>query len=212
MKKFFAIAIAAVAVAFASCGSKTNSDPDAIASDPKAAAEQVVTLLQEQIKNADAEQIKAIGQTVSEKVAEFIAKGDNEAAQTYAGIISKFIDNNAEKLKEIGASATLSEALSAVVALPTNSAEAAQAAADAAAGLAADQAEAAKDAAATAVSDAKQAVEDATKAQVDAAKAAAEAQAAAAKAAADAKVQEGRDAANKAIDDAAAAAKKQLGL
>lgn len=201
MKKIFAIAIAAVAVAFASCGSKTNADPDALASDPTSAAEQVVALLQEQIKNADAEQIKAIGQTVSEKVAEFIAQGDNEAAQTYAGIISKFIDNNAEKLKEIGASATLSEALSAVVALPSNSAEAAQAAADAAAGLAADQADAAQAAAAAAVSDAKQAVEDAAKAQVDAAKAAA-----------DAKVQEGRDAANKAIDDAAAAAKKQLGL
>ena len=210
MKKFFAIAIAAVAMSFASCGGKTgaNANPDSLAAEPAAAAEQIVSLLQEQIKNADVEQIKAIGTTVSETVAAFIAKGDNEAAQTYADIISNFIDNNADKLKEIGAATTLTEALAAVAALPVNTVNAAQSAADASVGLAEDQA----DAAAASVENAKQAVENAAKAQVDAAKAAAAAQAAAAKAAADAKVQEGKDAANKAIDDAAAAAKKQLGL
>ncbi len=213
MKKLLTVAIACGAMLLAACGGKSaTSDPDAVNATAQGAAEKVVALLQEQLANADADQIKAIGTQVAEQVAEFIAQGDTEAAQTYAGIISSFIDNNAEQLQAIGASSTLTEALAAVAALPQGTADAAQASAESAADIAASQAEAAKEAAAETVQNAEQAVRDAAAAQVDAAKAAAAEQAAAAQAAADAQVDAARQGASQSIDNAAAAAKKKLGL
>ncbi|MBQ8938469.1 MAG: hypothetical protein IJ142_00625, partial [Bacteroidaceae bacterium] len=175
---------------------------------PAEQAGQVVALLQEQIKNADPEQIKAIGAQVAEKVAEFLAKGDEAAAKTYTETINKFIAENAEKLKAIGASTTISEALSNVENLPSSLLEAATSAANGVAATATEQAEAAQqavDAAKAAVEAAPEAVKEAAKEAVDAAKAKGEEAAAAAQ-------QKAQEQANKAIDDAAAAAKKKLGL
>jgi len=219
MKKIMTLVIAAAAISLASCGGKTNSNTaeldslttETVAEEEVAPAEQagqVVALLQEQIKNADPEQIKAIGAQVAEKVAEFLAKGDEAAAKTYTETINKFIAENAEKLKAIGASTTISEALSNVENLPSSLLEAATSAANGVAATATEQAEAAQqavDAAKAAVEAAPEAVKEAAKGAVDAAKAKGEEAAAAAQ-------QKAQEQANKAIDDAAAAAKKKLGL
>ena len=223
MKKIMTLVIAAAAISLASCGGKTNSNTaelDSLATEtvaeeevaPAEQAGQVVALLQEQIKNADPEQIKAIGAQVAEKVAEFLAKGDEAAAKTYTETINKFIAENAEKLKAIGASTTISEALSNVENLPSSLLEAATSAANGVAATATEQAEAAQqavDAAKAAVEAApeavKEAAKEAAKEAVDAAKAKGEEAAAAAQ-------QKAQEQANKAIDDAAAAAKKKLGL
>ncbi len=219
MKKIMTLVIAAAAISLASCGGKTNSNTaeldslttETVAEEEVAPAEQagqVVALLQEQIKNADPEQIKAIGAQVAEKVAEFLAKGDEAAAKTYTETINKFIAENAEKLKAIGASTTISEALSNVENLPSSLLEAATSAANGVAATATEQAEAAQqavDAAKAAVEAAPEAVKEAAKEAVDAAKAKGEEAAAAAQ-------QKAQEQANKAIDDAAAAAKKKLGL
>lgn len=207
----FTFAIAVAAISMASCGGKTTatSDPDTLAVEnvaeaeetPSEAAQGIVVLLQEQLKNADAEQIKAIGATVAEKVAEFIAKGDEKAAQTYTTVINNFISENAEKLKEIGAASTISDALATVVNLPAGISEAAKKAAEGTGTEVDAQVEAAKQQ----VEAAKAAVEAAPEAVKDAVKAKAEEAAEAAK-------QQANEAANKAIDDAAAAAKKKLGL
>lgn len=219
MKKIMTLVIAAAAISLASCGGKTNSNTaeldslttETVAEEEVAPAEQagqVVALLQEQIKNADPEQIKAIGAQVAEKVAEFLAKGDEAAAKTYTETINKFIAENAEKLKAIGASTTISEALSNVENLPSSLLEAATSAANGVAATATEQAEAAQqavDAAKAAVEAAPEAVKEAAKEAVDAAKAKGEEAAAAAQ-------QKAQEQANKAIDDAASAAKKKLGL
>lgn len=219
MKKIMTLVIAAAAISLTSCGGKTNSNTaeldslttETVAEEEVAPAEQagqVVALLQEQIKNADPEQIKAIGAQVAEKVAEFLAKGDEAAAKTYTETINKFIAENAEKLKAIGASTTISEALSNVENLPSSLLEAATSAANGVAATATEQAEAAQqavDAAKAAVEAAPEAVKEAAKEAVDAAKAKGEEAAAAAQ-------QKAQEQANKAIDDAAAAAKKKLGL
>lgn len=219
MKKIMTLVIAAAAISLASCGGKTNSNTaeldslttEAVAEEeaaPVEQASQVVALLQEQIKNADPEQIKAIGQQIAEKVAEFIAKGDEAAAKVYTETISNFISENAEKLKAIGASATISEALSNVENLPSSLLESVTSAANGVAASATEQAAAAQqavDAAKAAVEATPEAAKEALKEAADAAKAKGEEAAAAAQ-------QKAQEKANQAIDDAAAAAKKKLGL
>ena len=220
MKKIMTLVIAAAAICLASCGGKTNSNTaeldslgtaEAVAEEEAAPVEQagqVVALLQEQIKNADPEQIKAIGTQVAEKVAEFLAKGDEAAAKAYTETINNFISENAEKLKAIGASTTISEALSNVENLPSSLLEAATSAANGVAATATEQADAAQQA----VDAAKAAVEATPEAVKEAAKEAAEAAKAKGEEAAAAAQQKAQEQANKAIDDAAAAAKKKLGL
>jgi len=196
--------IATAAISLASCGGKSNgstAELDSLATEtvaeedatPAEQAQAVITLLQEQIKNADPEQIKAIGQQVADKVAEFIAKGDAEAAKTYSETINRFISDNAETLKSIGASTTIAEALSKVEDLPAGILEAATGAA-------------------TGVQTSADAQVDAAKAAIEAAQDAAAAAQKQAEDAAAAAQQKAQDKANQAIDDAAAAAKKKLGL
>ena len=204
MRKFFTFMIATAAISLASCGGKSNgstAELDSLATEtvaeedatPAEQAQAVITLLQEQIKNADPEQIKAIGQQVADKVAEFIAKGDAEAAKTYSETINRFISDNAETLKSIGASTTIAEALSKVEDLPAGILEAATGAA-------------------TGVQASADAQVDAAKAAIEAAQDAAAAAQKQAEDAAAAAQQKAQDKANQAIDDAAAAAKKKLGL
>lgn len=229
MKKIFALAIAAVTISMASCGGKTAStaDPDSLsvetaveAATPAEAANQVINLLRDQIKKANPEQIKVIGQSVAQKVAEYVAAGDNEAVQTYTAVINNFIAENAERLQTIGASSTISEALASVSGLPSNIAEAATQAAEGVKTEALTSAinalasgenvlEAVKavagDAATTAISSALNSQEAKDAAAEVSPEAVKEAVKEAAK-------QQATDATNKAIDDAAAAAKKKLGL
>lgn len=219
MKKILTLIVAAATISFASCGSKTTSatsEIDSIAAEAAVeqsapAAEQaqaVIALLQEQIQNADQDQIKAISDQIAQKVAEFIAQGDEAAAQTYIETISNFINTNAEKLKAIGASTTITETISAVEGVPAGIIESVTNAANGVAATATEQAAAAQaavDAAQTAV----EAAPEAAKAAAEQAAAAAQQKAQEAAAAAQ---QQAKDKANEAIDNAAAAAKQKLGL
>ncbi len=211
MKKILTLIVAAAAISLASCGGKTAStaNPDSLSTETVAVedvpvaeqAQAIVAMLQEQLKNADAEQIKAIGKQVAEKVAEFLAKGDEEAAQTYTNVINNFISENAEQLKAIGASTTISEALSTVEGVPSSIVESATSAANGLLESAQEQAEAAQQAVEAAPEAAKAAAEEAAAAaQQKVEEAAAEAQ------------QKAQEKASKAIDDAASAAKSKLGL
>ena len=212
MKKILTLIVAAATISFASCGSKTTSatsEIDSIAAEAAVeqsapAAEQaqaVIALLQEQIQNADQDQIKAISDQIAQKVAEFIAQGDEAAAQTYIETISNFINTNAEKLKAIGASTTITESISAVEGVPAGIIESVTNAANGVAATATEQAAAAQAAVEAAPEAAKAAAEQAAAAaQQKAQEAAAAAQ------------QQAKDKANEAIDNAAAAAKQKLGL
>lgn len=212
MKKILTLIVAAATISFASCGSKTTSataEIDSIAAEAAVeqsapAAEQaqaVIALLQEQIQNADQDQIKAISDQIAQKVAEFIAQGDEAAAQTYIETISNFINTNAEKLKAIGASTTITETISAVEGVPAGIIESVTNAANGVAATATEQAAAAQAAVDAAPEAAKAAAEQAAAAaQQKAQEAAAAAQ------------QQAKDKANEAIDNAAAAAKQKLGL
>ena len=196
------LALSVLSLGFVACGGKTaaTSDPDSLAVEaaPAEQAQQVVTLLQGLIENADPAQVKAVGETITKQLADYLAAGNEEAATAYAATINQFVEDNIEQIQQAGAATTIMEALSALQTLPTAVANsAAQTAADAET-AAANQAAAAAEAA---VNAAQQAIE--------AAPAAAKAQAEAAAAAAQKKAQ---DDANNAIDAAAAQAKKSLGL
>ena len=201
MKKIMILALSVLSLGFVACGGKTaaTSDPDSLAVEaaPTEQAQQVVTLLQGLIENADPAQVKAVGETITKQLADYLAAGNEEAATAYAATINQFVEDNIEQIQQAGAATTIMEALSSLQTLPTAVANrAAQTAADAETS-AANQAAAAE----AAVNAAQQAIE--------AAPAAAKAQAEAAAAAAQKKAQ---DDANKAIDAAAAQAKKSLGL
>ena len=219
MKKFFTLIVAAAALCLASCGGKTAGNTaeldsligETVAEEDAPVVEQaqaVISLLQEQIQKADPEQIKAIGQQIAEKVSDFIAKGDETAAKLYTETISNFISENAEKLKAIGASSTINEAISSVENLPSNLLETFTNAASGVATTATEQVDAAQqavDAAKVAVEATPEAVKQAAEEAAAAAKGKAEEAAAAAQ-------KKAQDKANQAIDEAASAAKKSLGL
>ena len=194
MKKILVYAMALVAMSFAACGGKTaaSADADSLAVEGTAEeqAQTVVALLQDQLQNADPEQINAISSTIAEKVSEYIAAGDTAAAAAYTAVITQFITENAEKLKNSDIVATVTNAISSVQGIPANICEAAQ--------TAANTVEADADAQAAALQQSAEAVKEAAKAKAEEAAAAAQ--------------QKAQESANKAIDDAAAAAKKKLGL
>lgn len=197
--------MALVAMSFAACGGKTTASADADSLAVEGTAEEqaqtVVALLQDQLQNADPEQINAISSTIAEKVSEYIAAGDTAAAAAYTAVITQFITENAEKLKNSDIVSTVTNAISSVQGIPANICEAAQTAATTVATDADTQAAALQQSAEAA----KEAIEAAPEAVKEAAKAKAEEAAAAAQ-------QKAQESANKAIDDAAAAAKKKLGL
>ena len=105
MKKLFIMAMAAVAISFTSCGNKTQNaapaDENTEISTVAEAAKGVVDKLKEQIEAGDSKAIGEAIQTAVEKLAELVAKGDTEAAKKYQEQIKNFIDENADKIKEV---------------------------------------------------------------------------------------------------------------
>ena len=166
MKKIMFMALAAVAMSFAACGGKTGAaaDSDSLAVEateaaaPAEQANQVVALLQEQIQNADPEQVKAISQQVAEQVSAFIAAGDEAAAEAYTKVINTFICENVEKLQQSGAATAIAEAIATVQNVPAAIVESTT---QAATGVVAD-ANAQAEAAAATVEATKQAIEAAS--------------------------------------------------
>ncbi len=221
MKKIFMFVMATIAMSFAACGGKTasTSEPDSLAQEcvseevaPTEQANAVVALLQEQLQNADPEQVKAISAQIAEKISEFIAAGDTAAAQTYTAVINNFIVENAAQLQNTDIVSTVTEAISNVENIPSSFLQNVQSAATGVANDANAQAAALQQSAENvkaAVEAAPEAAKEAAKAKatevVNAAQQKAQESAAAAE-------QKAKSSANKAIDDAAASAKKSLGL
>ena len=207
MKKFFIMAMAVAAIGFTSCGNKTqNAAPAEESTEVSAvadAAKGVVDKLKEQIEAGDSKAIGEAVQTAVEKVAELVAKGDTEAAKQYQDQIKNFIDENADKIKEVtGGDEAVSKLIDSFVNVPVKVEDAVNAAIKEGAEQAVEDA---KDAAAQKVEEA----EEAAAQKVEDAKAAAaqkvdEAKQKAADAAAK-KIEEGKqkanDAANKAAED-----------
>lgn len=210
MKKFFIMAMAVAAIGFTSCGNKTqNAAPAEESTEVSAvadAAKGVVDKLKEQIEAGDSKAIGEAVQTAVEKVAELVAKGDTEAAKQYQDQIKNFIDENAEKIKEVtGGDEAVSKLIDSFVNVPVKVEDAVNAAGESIKEGAEQVVEDAKNAAAQKVEEAKEAAAQ----KVEDAKAAAaqkvdEAKQKAADAAAK-KIEEGKqkanDAANKAAED-----------
>lgn len=168
---------------------------------PAASADADIATLTSLIDKADAEGIKNLANQVAEKVAAFLAKGDEQAAQNYSALISNFVAENIDKLQSLGVASAFSDALSKVEGLPAGVLDIATSAAQ---GVKSD----ALSAIISAVTTAKDAATQAGDAATDAAAEAVDA----AKEKADEAVDAAKQGAADAIDNAAAAAKDKLGL
>lgn len=100
MKKVFMLALAAVAMTFASCGNKTNneagaSDSAAVAVESaQTEAQNVIEQLKEKIEAKDASAI----QNLLTKAQEYV-KANPETAKEYLTKVQEFVKENAEKIK-----------------------------------------------------------------------------------------------------------------
>lgn len=188
MKKFFIMAMAVAAIGFTSCGNKTqNAAPAEESTEVSAvadAAKGVVDKLKEQIEAGDSKAIGEAVQTAVEKVAELVAKGDTEAAKQYQDQIKNFIDENADKIKEVtGGDEAVSKLIDSFVNVPVKVEDAVNAASESIKEGAEQVVEDAKDAAAQKVDEAKQKAADAAAKKIEEGK------------------QKANDAANKAAED-----------
>ena len=151
MKKSIRMVAAFVAaMSLTACTGSTNantSEEDSLAVvtlSEGAEAEEVVNVLEKEVEAGDAPALNKAVETIQAELREIIESGDAEKAAAYASQIKAFIDQNADKLKELDINTiTLNDIINAAKALPVNAENAAE---DAAAAVQAD-AEAAKDAA-----------------------------------------------------------------
>ncbi len=210
MKKIFSLAVLAALIGLSSCGGRTSADTteedslkiDTVAVLDEPVAPTVLNKLTEVVQSGDAAQIGSLVDQVVEHIQDLVADGKISIAAEYAGKVQEFIEVNKEKLQDLNINtATITELVNKVMALPAEAAETA----DASAATIKADAEAVK-----------QAVKEAAKQKADEVKAAADQKVDEAKTKANKKME---DAANRAaekideaIDNAAAAAKKNLGL
>ncbi len=126
MKKSL-ILIVLAALVMGACGNRTGktAELDSLSLNlpaeqvsPLEQANQVVALLQEQLRNTDQETVKAICAQVAETISNFIESGDEDAATRYAAVINQFMTENALKIQETGIGNTLAEALNSVQGIP----------------------------------------------------------------------------------------------
>ena len=210
MKKIFSLAVLAALIGLSSCGGRTSADTteedslkiDTVAVLDEPVAPTVLNKLTEVVQSGDAAKIGTLVDQVVEHIQDLVADGKISIAAEYAGKVQEFIEVNKEKLQDLNINtATITELVNKVMALPAEAAETA----DASAATIKADAEAVK-----------QAVKEAAKQKADEVKAAADQKVDEAKTKANKKME---DAANRAaenideaIDNAAAAAKKNLGL
>ena len=211
MKKFFMMAMAVVAMTFASCGNKTEKPVEEVidsvavlTEEANAAAEDAISQLSATLESKDASALQTALEAIKAKVAEFIAINPG-VAKEYISKVQNFLKENAEAVKAVvGTNATISGLVDGIAALPTESVEALTGATDALKALGIDASNFVKDAASDAVDAAADAVEGAKDAAADAVEGA--------KDAASNAVEGAKDAAGKAVDNAADATKKALGI
>ena len=203
MKKLFILAIAAVAMTFASCGNKAANaggedstavdSTEAVAQQAQEAADGAISNLTEILKGKDANALKDAIESIKAKAGEFLAQNP-DLAKEYLTKVQNFLKENADKVKAlVGDNAAVGAAVSA---LTETSAD------DVISGLSAAHA---ANKAAEAVKNAPEAAKDAANKAVEDAKAKANEKAQEA-------VNDAKDKANKQIDKAASDAKKALGL
>lgn len=220
MRKLVLAVMAIAAIGFTSCnGSKTGQGP-AIDStsiigttdateQATVEADNLTAELAEKIAANNPEAVQAIIEKAKEKIAEFLAKGDTEAANIYQEKISTFLTENADKIKAVvGTNAAVTALVDGIANLPSDSVEKLTGATEALKALGIDAGSLVKNAAADAVEGAADAVEnvkDAAKETVENAKDAVVDKANEA-------VQDAKDKAGEAVDKGAAAVKKGLGL
>ena len=199
MKKIYALAAAVAVVLFSSCGGNTGSnvaEEDSLNIDTVATLEQPAEDLQAELnqtlQDGDAAEINEAIEKVAADIQTALESGDQEAAKKkYASQIKAFVDENADKLKDLDVNTlTVSSLIETVKNLP----ESVEATADDAKNAVKADAEAAK---ADAEAKAKQAVEDAK---------------AKASETVDEAANQAAEKADKALQDAAAKAKEKLGL
>lgn len=215
MKKILVLALAMVAISFASCGNKAQKNAEeiidsteAVVEDVNAAADEAIAALSEQIEKNDASALQTALEAIKAKVASFIA-ANPELAKEYLGKVQGFLKENADKIKAvIGDNAAISSLVDGISNLPSESVDALMGAGDALKALGIDATAKAADAVEGAVEGAKDAVEGAKDAAVDAMK---DAKDAAVNKANEA-VEGAKEKAGEAIDKAASDAKKKLGL
>ena len=198
MKKIYALAAAMAVVLFSSCGGNTGSnvaEEDSLNIDTVATLEQPAEDLQAELnqtlQDGDAAEINEAIEKVAADIQTALESGDQEAAKKYASQIKAFVDENADKLKDLDVNTlTVSSLIETVKNLP----ESVEATAGDAKNAVKADAEAAK---ADAEAKTKQAVEDAK---------------AKASETVDEAANQAAEKADKALQDAAAKAKEKLGL
>lgn len=157
MRRLVLAVMAIAAIGFTSCnGSKTGQGP-AIDStsiigttdateQATVEADNLTAELAEKIAANNPEAVQAIIEKAKEKIAEFLAKGDTEAANIYQEKISTFLTENADKIKAVVGeeNETVNTLINAITSAPAAAAAAVEGAAGAveeAAGAAKDEAQ-----------------------------------------------------------------------
>ena len=115
MKKIMTLAMAVVAITFASCGGSTNAGgaTDSIATDTtveteaEVKAEELTNKVIESVKSGDVETIKATLTEAQEEVEELLENGDIEGAKAYASKVKALYEENKQKIEEIAAGSTI---------------------------------------------------------------------------------------------------------
>ena len=195
MKKFFIMAVAALAMVFASCTNKTEK----AAEETGVTVESAIEDLQALINGEDANALTTALEAIQEKAAEIAGTLNLESAKEYLEKVKTLVAENADKIKGLVNNEAVNTLVDGIANCDVENAVSTLAAAAKVAGV-----EAAADAAAT-VEEAKEAIEAAPEAVKEAAKEAAQE-------AADAAVEAAKDKANEAIDKGVSDSKKKLGL
>ena len=207
MKKIFLAVMAVAAIAFTSCGNKTQqseaTESTEVAINAEEEANAVIDNLKAFVAAGDADKLAAALDQVKEMVGEFVLD-DPEAAMTYVTTVQNYLKENADQIKAI--TSENADAASAVaVFMETEPEVMVSAIVEQVSSQAEETKDAAVDAAVDAATDVKDAAVDAAKQKVEEVNAAAKKQVEDTKAAAKQK-------ANEAVDDAAKNVKKGLGL
>ena len=219
MKKLMFMALAAVAVAFASCGNKTNAAADvdstavdsveAVAQMGQAAADEAIGNLTKLLEGKDASALQTAIEGIKAKAAELLAQNP-EVAKEYLTKVQAFLKENTDKVKAlVGDNAAVNAAVTALTETPADNVISGLA--SALGDVKTAGTEAATDVA-TKVDAAAQAVKNAPEAAKEAANQAVEQAKTKANEKANEAVEQSKAKAAQKIDDAAAAAKKKLGL
>ncbi len=154
MRKTLLAVMAVAAIGFTSCnGSKTGQGPaidsTSVIETPDLTeqatidADNMTKSLAEKIAANNPEEVKALIEQAKEKIAEFLAKGDAEAARIYQEKISTFLTENADKIKAVVGEEN--EAVNTLINAITSAPASAAAALEGAAGAVDEAANAAKD-------------------------------------------------------------------